>query len=291
MNVAVFGGSFDPPHLGHEEIIKKTLQELDIEVLFIVPTFLNPFKESFFAPSWKRYKWVEKLLKNYPKTEIVDYEIRQNRPVPTIETIKYLLENYELDKIYLIIGADNVDTLHKWKNYNELKKLVHFVVASRDEIKTCKNLQKLDIHVNISSTELRDNIKKEYLPKMISDEIIKYYKKRGKMNDQIERIINILDEKKAENIQLFDMREKDYVVEDVIIATTLGPKHGLALLEYVKDEIKPDNKSYFNIEPSDEWTIIDMGDIMIHLMTPEYRARYNIEEFLSERIKQNSNEI
>ena len=48
MRVAIFGGSFDPPHIGHEEIIKQSLAKLDIEALFVVPTFLNPFKDDFF---------------------------------------------------------------------------------------------------------------------------------------------------------------------------------------------------------------------------------------------------
>ncbi len=290
MDVAVFGGSFDPPHIGHEEIIKESLKQLDIEVLFVVPTFLNPFKTSSFAPTKIRYNWMKKLLSNYPKTKIIDYEIKQNRPVPTIETVKHLKINYNLNKIYLIIGADNIPTLHKWKDYEELQKLVHFVIAPRDNQILPKNLQKLDIHVNISSTKLREKmyklhynavLLKEYLPNSIADEVIKYYN-REKMNKRIENIINILDEKKAENIQLFDMKDTDYFVNEVIIATTLGQKHGLALLDYLKKGLKTD-ESYLEIEPSDEWSVVDLGDVLIHLMTSEYRAKYNIEEFLSQR--------
>jgi nicotinate-nucleotide adenylyltransferase len=110
------------------------------------------------------------------------------------------------------------------------------------------------------------------------------------MNKRVEKIVKILDDKKAENIQLFDMREKDYFVEDVIIASTLGEKHGLALLDYLKKGLKAD-ESYFEIEPSDEWSVVDLGDILIHLMTPEYRAKYNIEEFLSQRIQENDKDI
>jgi nicotinate-nucleotide adenylyltransferase len=106
------------------------------------------------------------------------------------------------------------------------------------------------------------------------------------MNQRIENIIDLLDEKKAENIQLFDMKDKDYFVDEVIIASTLNQKHGLALLDYLKKALKG-SESYFEIEPSDEWSVVDLGDVLIHLMTPEYRAKYNIEEFLSERNKEN----
>lgn len=108
------------------------------------------------------------------------------------------------------------------------------------------------------------------------------------MTPRIETIINTLDEKKADNIQLFDMRGKDYIVDDVIIATTLGEKHGAALLDYVKEALRAQGEKSFNVEPSDEWIVVDLGDTLIHLMTPEYRAKYNIEEFLSERASNNN---
>ncbi len=280
MNVAIYGGSFDPPHIGHEEIIKQSLKTLDIERLFVVPTYLNPFKNRFFAPAKIRLKWVEKLLLPYKKAEVLDFEINQNRPVPSIETIQYLLKTYEIETIYLIIGADNVANLNKWHAYEKLKKLVTFVVATRDGLNIPKNLQKLDINVTISSTKLRQELKREFLPIMIADEILEYYT-RNPMNQKIERIINFLDEKKAENIEAFDMRDKDYFVDDVIIATTLGTKHGMSLADYLKKELKADG--ILDIEQSDEWSVIDMGDMLIHLMSPEYRAMYNIEEFLSQR--------
>jgi len=280
MNIAVYGGSFDPPHIGHEKIIKKALQKLDIDVLFVVPTFLNPFKEGFCTPPKIRLKWVEKLLFDYDNAKVLDFEIKQNRPVPTIETIQYIIKNYPINKIYLIIGADNVNSLPKWKSYEKLKKLVTFVVATRDELNIPKNLQKLDINVNISSTFLRENLKREYLPKSLADDILKYYT-RSSMSQRIEKIIKFLDEKKAENIEAFDMRDKDYFVDDVIIATTLGQKHGTTLADYLKKELKAEG--ILDIEQSDEWSVIDLGDMLIHLMSPEYRAMYNIEEFLSSR--------
>lgn len=106
------------------------------------------------------------------------------------------------------------------------------------------------------------------------------------MNKRIESIVNLLDEKKAENIQLFDMRGKDYIVEDVIIATTISSKHAMALYYYLKDSLKSSGEKYIEVEPSDEWIVIDLGDTLIHLMTPEYRVKYNIEEFLSRRTTQ-----
>ena len=98
-----------------------------------------------------------------------------------------------------------------------------------------------------------------------------------------EQIVKLLDEKKAENIELFDMRGKDYIVDDVIIASTLNEKHGHSLTDYLKKELK--SYGILDIEESDEWSVIDLGDKLIHLMSPESRAKYNLEEFLSQREK------
>ncbi len=102
------------------------------------------------------------------------------------------------------------------------------------------------------------------------------------MEERIERIVSLLDEKKAENIQAIDLRDKDYFVEEVIIASTLGDKHGYALLDYLIETLKPLNETFLHIEKGDEWIVIDLGDILIHLMSPEKRSTYNIEELLQE---------
>jgi len=103
------------------------------------------------------------------------------------------------------------------------------------------------------------------------------------MEQRIENIVNILDSKKAENIQTFDMSGKDYFVDQVVIATTLGERHGISLLDDLKKGLKDKDESFLHIEDENEWVVIDLGDILIHLMSPQYRAQYNIEEFLSER--------
>lgn len=102
------------------------------------------------------------------------------------------------------------------------------------------------------------------------------------MQNRIEKIVKLLDDKKAENIEVVDMQGKEYLAKFVIIATTLTGRHAYALLDDLKTELKPDGEEFLGIESSDDWTVIDLGDIMIHLMSETYRAKYNIEEFLKE---------
>lgn len=101
------------------------------------------------------------------------------------------------------------------------------------------------------------------------------------MEKRIEKISNILDTNKAENIEVFDLRGKEYFVDQVIIASSLNSRHTEALLNYLKKELKP-QETFLGVDISDEWIVADLGDILIHIMTPEYRTKYNMEEFLSE---------
>ncbi|MCF6174032.1 MAG: nicotinate (nicotinamide) nucleotide adenylyltransferase [Campylobacteraceae bacterium] len=281
MKIAVFGGSFDPPHVGHEQIVYEALKALHVDKIFVIPTYLNPFKDSFGVPANLRLEWLRNLFKGNGKVKVLDYEVRQKRAVATIETIKYLLKNYGIEKIYLIIGADNYEKLPLWYSYDELKSLVEFVIATRDDIILPKELKKIKINANISSSKLRKHLNASFIPKSIKKEVLAYYTRKI-MEKRIENIVKILDEKKAENIQSFDMSDRDYFVDSVVIATTLGDRHGLALLNHLKTELKNEGETFLNIEESEDWAIIDMGDILVHLMSPEYRARYNIEEFLSD---------
>jgi ribosome-associated protein len=101
------------------------------------------------------------------------------------------------------------------------------------------------------------------------------------MDKRIEKISAILDTNKAENIEVFDLRDKDYFVDQVIIASSLNSRHTEALLNYLKNGLKPEEQ-FLSVDISDEWIVADLGDILIHIMTPEYRTKYNMEEFLGE---------
>ena len=101
------------------------------------------------------------------------------------------------------------------------------------------------------------------------------------MDKRIEKISAILDTNKAENIEVFDLKDKDYFVDQVVIASSLNSRHTEALLNYLKNGLKPEEQ-FLGIDISDEWIVADLGDILIHIMTPEYRAKYNMEEFLGE---------
>lgn len=102
----------------------------------------------------------------------------------------------------------------------------------------------------------------------------------------LDSIIETLDSKKASDINMLDLRKKGYISQFVVIATSLAGKHSLALLDYLKEELKPIGAKFYAIDDSsEEWIIIDLGEIMIHIFTQNHRNKYNLDEFLEKNFK------
>lgn len=265
-SVALFGGSFDPPHLGHLSIVKEALNVLEIDKLIVIPAFLNPFKSSSEALPLQRLKWSKELFGTISKVFISDYEINQAKSIKTSQTLAHFQQQYNVK--YIIIGADNLASIQKWHNFKILNEQISWIIATREsyalETTALREFKLLKVNVNISSTEIRD--------------------KRNTMtiNDRIERIVNKLDQKKASEIEVFDLEEVDYIAKRVVLTTSLGGKHSTSLAQHLKDELKPLGEEFLHIDESEDWVVIDMGDILIHIMNSEARQTYSLEEFLTE---------
>ena len=176
MKIALFGGSFDPPHLGHDSVVQNALKALEIDKLIIMPTFINPFKEGFFADENLRFEWAKRVWGDLKGVEICDFEIAQKRPVPSIESVLHLQKLYTPSKFYLIIGADHLQSLPKWHEFERLAKIVEFVIAKRDNIAVPPHFKSLNTDINISSSFIRANLSLDKVCGAIKDEVKAYYK-------------------------------------------------------------------------------------------------------------------
>lgn len=172
--LALYGGSFDPPHAGHVHVALKALDVLDIDRLIIVPNFRNPFKTSECADGAIRIQWLQKIFEPYEKIDISDFEVTMHRSVPTIETVEHFAP--ENEKLYLIIGADNLSSLPRWHHYDQLCQKVIFVVATRDNITIPQGMVVLDVNEERRSTHFRDSFTSLGLEEEIEKDIITYYK-------------------------------------------------------------------------------------------------------------------
>lgn len=102
------------------------------------------------------------------------------------------------------------------------------------------------------------------------------------MENRIDKIVEVLDDKKALNIETFDLSDKNYIVNKVVIATSLNNKHTTALVAILKDELEEFGEEILRTQEDADWSVIDLGDIMIHIMIQSQREIYNLEDFLSD---------
>nr|WP_317404534.1 ribosome silencing factor [uncultured Helicobacter sp.] len=102
------------------------------------------------------------------------------------------------------------------------------------------------------------------------------------IDERLQRIQTLLEDKKGEDIEIFDLSGKDYIVNKVVIVSAMIGRHSFALLDHLKTELKPKGETFYATEEeSEDWLIADLGDIMIHIFTPNHRKRFNLEEFLN----------
>ncbi len=175
--IALFGGSFDPPHIGHLAVVE-ALKKLEfIDKVILMPTFLNPFKSSSHADASLRLGWLEEIFGDDEDVIVSDFEVSQNEKTPTIKTLKHLLNHYK--KVYIVIGADNLASLHKWHSYEQLKQLSEFLVASRDAIEIPEGFYTLGVCENISSSQLRAQMDEEKLIQKNAKKVAQFYKENN----------------------------------------------------------------------------------------------------------------
>lgn len=100
------------------------------------------------------------------------------------------------------------------------------------------------------------------------------------IENRIQTIVSLLENKKGEQIEVIDLRGKNYITDFVIIVTALAGKHSFALLDELKS-LKSKGETFLTTEEeSQDWIIADLGDIMIHIFTSLHRQKFNLEEFL-----------
>ena len=161
--IGVFGGSFDPPHVGHKKIAKISVKKLKLNKLYWVVAKKNPFKNNTFFSLEERLMLSKRLLKRERKIITTSFykKIRSNR---TIDVINFLNKKYKNSKIYLIIGSDNLVKFHKWKNWITLTKKCTLVIFSRKGFDKKSKKTKIVKYLNnkkfnFSSSNLRKNFK------------------------------------------------------------------------------------------------------------------------------------
>jgi len=130
--IGIYGGSFDPVHLGHlitAELIKK---ELNFERLFLLPCCEPVHKNSLHYSSKQRLEMLNLAIKEFPALEIDTREIDRGGSSYMIETLAEIVKEFKDNTICLIIGMDSFKTFKTWKKWDEFAKLIHLIILPRN---------------------------------------------------------------------------------------------------------------------------------------------------------------
>ncbi len=130
--IGLFFGSFNPVHVGHMIIANYMATQTDLREVWLVVSPQNPLKpKQTLARDYDRLHLVQLAIADNPHLRASDVEFVLPKPSYTIDTLAYLHEKYPEKEFVLIMGGDNLATLHKWKNYERLLRDYKIYVYSR----------------------------------------------------------------------------------------------------------------------------------------------------------------
>ncbi len=198
----IFGGTFNPIHLAHLEIINSVLALSDTEKIIVIPTSTPPHKVcDSLACDADRLEMCKAALNGIDRVEVSDLEIMRGGKSYTYDTLRAIKKENPHLKLALVCGGDMIVTFNKWYRYNDIIKNTEIIAIRRvgiDEkefdsaikelINTGATVTVLKNHITgISSTEIRDNINdKEYLLKYLPVSVYEYIKANDLYGDNDE---------------------------------------------------------------------------------------------------------
>lgn len=180
MKIAILGGRFDPPHVGHFLVAQQVLDyRSDIDKVLLIPAFQHQWKPIIAGPK-DRLEMLQSFA--MPKIEISDVEIKRGGVSYSIDTIKTIKQESNAE-IFWIVGSDILSEFHKWKRAEDLLRLATFLIFPRDPHALPKAIpagfevirsEKL-LTTNFSSTIVRERIREGKSIKHLVPESVEEY--------------------------------------------------------------------------------------------------------------------
>ncbi|CAI8334675.1 MAG: Nicotinate-nucleotide adenylyltransferase [Polaribacter sejongensis] len=170
MKIGLYFGTFNPIHVGHLIIANYMVENSDLDEIWMVVTPHNPFKKkSTLLDNNHRFEMVYKATENYPKIKPSAIEFKLPQPNYTVHTLAHISDRYQDKEFCLIMGEDNLNSLHKWKNYETILEHHHIYVYPRiteesldTRFNTHPKIHKIAAPiVQISSKMIRKGIKEQ----------------------------------------------------------------------------------------------------------------------------------
>jgi len=167
MRIGIFGGSFDPIHIGHAVIAQHIIGSGAVDQLWLMVSPVNPLKVDKVrqVADTDRLRMVEMVSRNIDGVETSAFEFTMPRPSYTIDTLNALQEKFPDDEFYLVIGADNWEAFGKWRSSDEILARYHVLIYPRlghtvtipDQLQERAQLVDAPI-IELSSTAVRERL-------------------------------------------------------------------------------------------------------------------------------------
>lgn len=190
MKIAIFGGSFNPVHLGHLVAAREVINAGKVQEVWFVPAFKNPLKKGYRIEDAHRIKMLKLAVQGNNDFKVLEFEI-ENELLYTVDSVRVLKKRFPLHEFYWIIGSDLVYQLEQWKDIKRLIKEMHFIIVPilGEDLSRVKNnywvkknkaiIIEHCIKTNISSTEIRHRVKiKKEFKHLVPATVYEYIKKQ-----------------------------------------------------------------------------------------------------------------
>jgi len=172
--VALYGGSFDPPHRGHQQIVDQLVSLPFLDKVIVTPAYLNPFKHHTLASAQQRLAWCRALFDD-PKVIVDPGEVEAGKSVYTATTVARLSATYDVR--YFAIGSDNLDAIETWYDFAQLNQAVTWLVFERKGHDTgyekLREYRRLALDAPISSSTIRTEKTTENVDQKIAPSVQK----------------------------------------------------------------------------------------------------------------------
>ncbi len=188
--IAIFGGSFDPPHLAHTEIAKRALDQFGFDKVLLVVAG-NPYQKHTHASPEQRYEMTRLAAEGIDGLEVSRIELDRPGPSYTIDTVEELLACNPGSEIWVIVGSDALEGIKTWHRWRDLLAKAKFCVVPRPGHPLDRALSTiadegaewvvvdLPALLEYSSTEIRKALREGMAPEGLPDSVASYIEKHG----------------------------------------------------------------------------------------------------------------
>ena len=191
MKIGLFGGTFNPVHLGHVKLVENFKDKLNLDKVLVIPTAQPPHKEmAELVSSEDRINMCKIAFSHI--AEVSDIEISRGGKSYTVLTLEELKKIYPDDELYFLVGSDMLLSFKRWYRWEDILSMCTLCATDRNNEESCREtdpefFRKIifcDFEKTIvSSTEVREKIeRKEDVSHLISEEVFNYIKEKGLYN-------------------------------------------------------------------------------------------------------------